>query len=47
MTGRWAESLGVGIFLSYLVPPTILFIPFSRIIAIWFWNNCTIEFGFC
>ena len=34
MTGRWAESLGVGIFLTYLVPPTILFIPFSRIIAI-------------
>jgi multiple sugar transport system permease protein len=34
MTGRWAQSLGIGIFLTYLVPPTILFIPFSRIIAI-------------
>jgi multiple sugar transport system permease protein len=33
MTGRWAETLGVTIFLTYLVPPTILFIPFSRIIA--------------
>lgn len=33
MTGRWAETLGVAIFLTYLVPPTILFIPFSRIVA--------------
>jgi multiple sugar transport system permease protein len=33
MTGRWAQTLGVAIFLTYLVPPTILFIPFSRIIA--------------
>jgi multiple sugar transport system permease protein len=33
MTGRWAHTLGVAIFLTYLVPPTILFIPFSRIIA--------------
>jgi multiple sugar transport system permease protein len=33
MTGAWAQSLGIGIFLTYLVPPTILFIPFSRIIA--------------
>ena len=34
MTGPWAQSLGIGIFLTYLVPPTILFIPFSRIIAV-------------
>jgi multiple sugar transport system permease protein len=34
MTGPWAQSLGVAIFLTYLVPPTILFIPFSRIIAV-------------
>ena len=34
MTGAWAQTLGVAIFLTYLVPPTILFIPFSRIIAI-------------
>jgi multiple sugar transport system permease protein len=33
MTGAWAQTLGVAIFLTYLVPPTILFIPFSRIIA--------------
>jgi multiple sugar transport system permease protein len=33
MTGAWAQSLGVAIFLTYLVPPTILFIPFSRIIG--------------
>ena len=34
MTGPWAQSLGIAIFLTYLVPPTILFIPFSRIIAL-------------
>ena len=34
MTGAWAQTLGVTIFLTYLVPPTILFIPFSRIIAL-------------
>jgi len=33
MTGAWAQTLGVTICLTYLVPPTILFIPFSRIIA--------------
>jgi multiple sugar transport system permease protein len=34
MTGAWAQTLGVAIFLTYLVPPTILFIPFSRIIGV-------------
>ncbi len=34
MTGPWAQSLGIAIFLTYLVPPTILFIPFARIIAV-------------
>jgi multiple sugar transport system permease protein len=34
MTGAWAQTLGVAIFLTYLVPPTILFIPFSRVIAL-------------
>jgi multiple sugar transport system permease protein len=34
MTGPWAQTLGIAIFLTYLVPPTILFIPFSRIIAV-------------
>jgi len=33
MTGPWAQSLGIAIFLTYLVPPTILFIPFARIVA--------------
>ena len=33
LTGRWGEQLGIGIFLTYLVPPTILFIPFSRVVA--------------
>ncbi|HZA01707.1 MAG TPA: carbohydrate ABC transporter permease, partial [Hyphomicrobiaceae bacterium] len=33
LTGPWSQTLGVAIFLTYLVPPTILFIPFSRIIA--------------
>jgi multiple sugar transport system permease protein len=34
LTGRWGERLGIGIFLTYLVPPTLLFIPFSRVIAV-------------
>ncbi|HYM59387.1 MAG TPA: carbohydrate ABC transporter permease [Thermoanaerobaculia bacterium] len=29
----WGETLGIGIFLTYLVPPTILFIPLSRFTA--------------
>jgi multiple sugar transport system permease protein len=33
MPGRWGTQLAVGIFLTYLIPPTILFIPFSRIIG--------------
>ncbi|HXF55892.1 MAG TPA: carbohydrate ABC transporter permease [Hyphomicrobiaceae bacterium] len=33
MTGHWAQTLGIAIFLTYLVPPTILFIPFARIVA--------------
>ena len=33
LVGRWGESLGIGIFLTYLVPPTLLFIPLSRVIA--------------
>jgi multiple sugar transport system permease protein len=34
MTGPWAQTLSIAIFLTYLVPPTILFIPFARIIAV-------------
>ena len=33
MTGSAAQNLGIAIFLTYLVPPTILFIPFARIIS--------------
>jgi multiple sugar transport system permease protein len=33
LAGRWGTQLAVGIFLTYLIPPTILFIPFSRIIG--------------
>jgi multiple sugar transport system permease protein len=31
--GRLGERLGIGIFLTYLVAPTILFIPMARVIA--------------
>jgi multiple sugar transport system permease protein len=33
MVGRRGESLGIGIFLTYLVPPTLLFLPLSRVVA--------------
>ena len=33
LSGRWGHRLGIAIFLTYLIPPTILFIPFSRIVA--------------
>jgi multiple sugar transport system permease protein len=33
LTGRWGPRLGIAIFLTYLVPPTLLFIPLSRIVA--------------
>jgi multiple sugar transport system permease protein len=33
LSGGWGQSLGVGIFLTYLVPPTLLFLPLSRVIA--------------
>jgi multiple sugar transport system permease protein len=35
MPGRSAENLGIGIFLTYLVPPTLLFLPLSRVVS-WF-----------
>lgn len=34
MSGRSGETLGIGIFLTYLVPPTLLFLPLSRIITL-------------
>lgn len=33
LTGEWGQRLGIGMFLTYLVPPTLLFIPLSRVIA--------------
>jgi multiple sugar transport system permease protein len=33
LAGRWGERLGIAIFLTYLVPSTLLFIPLSRVIA--------------
>ena len=33
LSGRWGQSAGVAIFLVYLVPPTLLFLPLSRLIA--------------
>ncbi|MEE8431394.1 MAG: carbohydrate ABC transporter permease [Candidatus Desulfatibia sp.] len=32
--GRWGENLAICIFLTYLVPPTLLFIPLSRVIGV-------------
>ena len=29
----WGERLGISIFLTYLVPPTLLFIPLSRVVV--------------
>ena len=34
LTGRWGQRLGIGIFLTYLIPPTLLFIPLSRVVAL-------------
>jgi multiple sugar transport system permease protein len=33
LAGRIGRGLGVAIFLTYLVPPTLLFLPFSRVVA--------------
>jgi multiple sugar transport system permease protein len=34
LTGRWGQRLGILIFLTYLVPPTLLFIPLSRVVSL-------------
>jgi multiple sugar transport system permease protein len=41
LTGRWGERLSIGIFLTYLVPSTLLFIPFSRLVALLGLQNST------
>lgn len=33
LTGRWGEQAGIGIFLIYLVPPSLLFIPLFRMVT--------------
>lgn len=33
LSGRVGEQLGIGIFLTYLVPPTILFIPLAKVVS--------------
>jgi len=33
LTGQWGAQLGIGIFLTYLIPPTLLFIPLSKVIS--------------
>jgi multiple sugar transport system permease protein len=33
LLGGWGQTIGVGIFLTYLVPPTLLFLPLSRVVA--------------
>ena len=33
LAGRWGHRLGVAIFLAYLVPPTLLFIPMATIVS--------------
>jgi multiple sugar transport system permease protein len=33
LSGRWGQNVGVAIFLTYLVPPTLLFLPLSRVIS--------------
>jgi multiple sugar transport system permease protein len=33
LTGGWGQSAGIAIFLVYLIPPTLLFLPLSRIVT--------------
>jgi multiple sugar transport system permease protein len=33
LTGSWGSKLGMTIFVIYLVPPTLLFLPLSRVVA--------------
>jgi len=34
LLGRWGERIGIAIFVTYLVPPTLLFLPLSRLITV-------------
>lgn len=33
LAGRWGERAGIAIFLVYLIPPTLLFIPLFRVVV--------------
>jgi multiple sugar transport system permease protein len=33
LSGGWGQMMGIGIFLTYLVPPTLLFLPLSRVVS--------------
>jgi multiple sugar transport system permease protein len=33
LAGKWGQSAGVAIFLIYLIPPTLLFLPLSRLVT--------------
>lgn len=39
LVGRWGERAGIGMFLVYLVPPTLLFIPLFRMVVALRLNN--------
>ena len=34
LSGRRGEWLGIGIFMVYLIPPTLLFIPLARVVSV-------------
>src|SRR2546430_16453850 len=34
LVGRLGERMGMGIFFTYLIPPTLLVVPFSRLISL-------------
>src|SRR6266508_3002341 len=35
LTGQWGGRLAITVFIFYLVPPTLLFLPLSRIVAVY------------
>jgi multiple sugar transport system permease protein len=41
LTGRWGERAGIAIFLVYLVPPSLLFIPLFRMVVSFGLNDST------
>jgi multiple sugar transport system permease protein len=34
LAGPWGEKLGIAMFMVYLIPPTLLFIPMSRVVTV-------------